>query len=250
MSERPIVLPNDLPLNEAQEFLYAHGILPNADGYSTRQLAAELARRGWRWEVLPGQAQAHRAFGPFKDHTIVVAGEDSVANLTRVLVNVIQFDAERGLTLFRPYRADLEVRGYGGQVIALVEVKNATGADASTAAEWRTNLVAHGAAGIGSGFLFLVSQDVGFVWDQRRPLAPDAPPSREFSMLPVIDRYAPGLNHGERLGELELRLVVQHWLSDVALYSVKRELPGIEVFADLGFLGLMRDAEVIPDLAA
>lgn len=112
--------------------------------------------------------------------------------------------------------ADIVVQGADGRIVALVEVKNPERFTADIAAATRRNLIVHGFIGDWSPFFLMVSQDRGFLWDLRSgEIAPDAPPTIEFPMRPVVERYLPSLANGDWLTGPQLELAVAQWLSDL-----------------------------------
>src|SRR5262245_17472909 len=111
---------------EARAFLVRRGIQPENGNYSTRQLARELTRRGWRWDIDDESVRATKAYTPSGtvSQSFLARGNDTLALLASVLVNAIRFDDENGYPLVNPYRADIVVRTLESRIIALVEVKN------------------------------------------------------------------------------------------------------------------------------
>ena len=116
-----------------------------------------------------------------------------------------------------PITTDLVVQASDGRMLASVEVKNREHLTADIAMVFRRNGLAHASIDWQAPFLLIVSQDVGFLWDQRvQPLDLVAPPVVQFSMLPVIQRYLPSFSDGRRLGGAQVELAVIQWLSDLA----------------------------------
>ena len=111
--------------------------------------------------------------------------------------------------------ADIVVRAINGEPVAVVEVKNRQHLSIDVAMALRRNLVVHGLL-TRSRYFLLVSQDVGFLWDQGAEVAIDAPPTLQFAMDRVVDRYLPRLDAQERLQGSTLELVVLQWLSDLS----------------------------------
>jgi len=109
------------------------------------------------------------------------------------------------------YSADIVIESETGQPIAIVEVIAVAYLDRAEAIGTRQNLVADYSLPR-TPFLLLVSQDRGFLWSTW-PDSPDADmPDLEFSMEPVVRRFAPEVAEGERLRGESLRLVVFQWL--------------------------------------
>jgi len=135
-------------------------------------------------------------------------------------------------------RADLVVQSSDGDIVALVEVKNAEQLTPELTAAFRRNLVVHGALKWWTPFFLLVSQNVGFLWDQRGSIPPGALPSVEFSMRPIVRRYVPWLADGEWLREPQLNSVVTQWLSELAEGSGARVHD--EALAQTGLLEMLK----------
>ena len=112
-------------------------------------------------------------------------------------------------------RADIVVHGPDGTPVAIVEVKNREELSADVAAVLRRNLVLHGLPA-SVPFFVLVSQEAGFLWKDGPQQDPGSPPTQQFSMRNVLRRYLPKLDPNDRLRGLQLELLVQQWLSDLA----------------------------------
>jgi hypothetical protein len=143
---------------------------------------------------------------------------------------------------------DFVVLGANRDIVALVEVKNLKELSADTAAAIRQNLVANSDPGLRSPFFMLVSQDVGYLWDQRsEPQRVNAVPTTEFSMEPVVRRYLPSFVHGPRLRGSQLALAVNQWLSDLAADATDQvEAPELAL-SESGFLDMIRGGRVIAE---
>lgn len=134
------------------------------------------------------------------------------------------------------YTADILVRDKNGWFVAAVEVKNATNLNAQVASEFRRNLLVHRFLDERVPYFILISQDEGYVWDQRRTGAADDPPTAAFSMRPVVDHYVPRLARDYRLSGSSLEFVIANWLSDLAA-GIAPEMP--EVTQPLAATGLL-----------
>jgi hypothetical protein len=147
-------------------------------------------------------------------------------------------------------RADLLVQAADGNIVAIVEVKNLEGLTAEIAATVRRNLVAPGRADWWSPYFMVVSQETGFLWDQRT-LPPDpAPlPTTEFPMAPVVEHYLPSFVGGPRLRGSQLELAVQQWLSDLAWNAEDRPRAPDATLARTGFMELVRGGRVSSEIA-
>jgi hypothetical protein len=116
-----------------------------------------------------------------------------------------------------PISTDIVVRAADGEVVALVEVKNQENLTPEIAAAIRRNLIVHGFANSYSRFFLIVSQDIGYLWDQVALSTQDAPlPTVEFVMAPVIEFYLPSLVGGRRLEGSSVELAVSQWLWELA----------------------------------
>jgi hypothetical protein len=143
---------------------------------------------------------------------------------------------------------DFIVQGPNRDVVALVEVKNLKELSADTAAAIRRNLVAHSDLGLRSPFFMLLSQDVGYLWDQRSvPNQLEAVPTTEFPMEPVVRRYLPSFVHGPRLRGSQLELAVNQWLSDLAAGAIARVEAPERALLGSGFLDMIRGGRVIAE---
>lgn len=233
-------------LREAQQVLAAHGIVPEPHGYTTRQLTDELVRRGWRWDVDAERATATKDYLPDRSQTetLVVSGDDQVATLAITLADAIRFDDEHGLQTVLPYQADIEVLAPNGRAIAQVEVKNPIGLSEDLARRWRRNLQVYGFAEMNAPYFMLVSQDFGYLWDQRPSPGFNTPPDLAFSMQDVVERYAKWLEPGERLSGTSMEIIVAQWLNDLASDSATSTEPTRQMFEESTFLDDIRGARI------
>ena len=116
-----------------------------------------------------------------------------------------------------PIRTDIVVQAADGGVLALVEVRNRENFTPDIASVLRRNLIAHGFANVWARYFLIVSQDAGYLWDQQSlPSGDVPPPTVEFPMRSVVERYLPSLVNDGRLSGSDLELAVAQWLWDLA----------------------------------
>jgi hypothetical protein len=173
-------------LSDALDFLQERGLVSERDDFTARQLARELARRGWRWHLDGNGARATRAYTPTGSvsRTITAVGPTQADALAIVLAEVIRYDDEHGLSLFGPYRADVVVRAPDNRVIAVVEVKNREHLTQDVAIAIHRGLVADGRLNPHVPYFLIVSQDMGYLWDAQSSPRPFAEPDVVFPMEP------------------------------------------------------------------
>lgn len=141
-----------------------------------------------------------------------------------------------------------------GELLVVVEVKNRESLSPTIATALRRNLIVHGLRSHAPYFL-LLSQERGFVWvrssevDVDARLTFDAPPTAEFSMGEVIDRYLPGLDGRDRLRGEELELLVVQWLVDLANGRVAVEHEPERTLDQLGLVQAIRGTRVTSAIA-
>lgn len=141
--------------------------------------------------------------------------------------------------------ADIVVQAADGDLVAFVEVKNRQHLTAGIATMLRQNVLAHGGMSWRVPFFLILSQDAGFLWDQRvQPLDPSSLPGVQFSMVPVIQYYLPSFANGERLGGSQVELAVAQWLSDLARGIESRPIEPEAALATTGFLELIKGGRV------
>lgn len=142
------------------------------------------------------------------------------------------------------YEPDILMQSPDGFPVAVVEVKNREQLTADIATWIRADHLSHGLSARVPFFL-LVSQDIGYLWDQIASPRTDAPPSYEFSMRGVMERYFPESAQGERVGSAQLELIIFQWLRDI-LDGGSESLEGPEhAIARSGMLSAMRGGRVI-----
>ncbi|HKW21494.1 MAG TPA: hypothetical protein VJO13_08980 [Ktedonobacterales bacterium] len=136
------------------------------------------------------------------------------------------------------YRYDLVVRNDHGNLVALVEIKNAKSFPIEFAASLAEQMLEDGALAE-IPYLLVVSQDIGFLWRDARAEAVTAADAIQFDMVHVLDRYLHGDN-SRRLVEDELVLRVQQWLIELSLGRVSVTSEPDRTLAALGFLNAIR----------
>jgi hypothetical protein len=233
-------LPADL------ELLRRRGIIPEDDGYTTRLLARELARRGWRWNLEDGTASATKAYTPtgtvFK--SLRQPGPEQVNNLIVVLAEAIRFDEDHGLSLAGPYHADIIARAPDGRIIAIADINNRIDLNSAVAVEFRRSLIADDQLDPRIPFLLVVSQDVGLLWDRGASGQPFVNPSTEFPTAPIMSYYLPWFDPAKRLGASEVQHTVARWLRDIAFEDTDRPTHIDKQFEGTQFLEALQGAEI------
>ncbi|HET8523773.1 MAG TPA: hypothetical protein VFL82_11080 [Thermomicrobiales bacterium] len=142
-------------------------------------------------------------------------------------------------------RADIVVQDADGHDLALVEIRNRQGLTPDIAATLRRNLIVHGLVNLRSRFFLIVSQEIGYLWDQGDLAEDDAHlPTVEFPMTSVVGHYLPSLAGGARLSKSQLELAVTQWLWDLASGSEDRPLEPEPDLAPTGFLQLIRGGRI------
>lgn len=142
-----------------------------------------------------------------------------------------------------PY-ADIVIRNLEGNTIAAVEVNNSQNLSRDVAVDLRRTLIEHGFIPAAPYFMIL-SQDLGFLWKDTEPTALDAPPTYEFSMRPVMQRYLSQIEAKGRLSGSVLELLVLHWLNEIALDGQQLPEDPERLLATSGFLDALRNAMIL-----
>lgn len=141
------------------------------------------------------------------------------------------------------YEPDILVQSLEGFPIAIVEVKNLEKLTPDVASFIRKNHLAHGLSNSVRYFL-LVSQDVGYLWDQVDAPGTDALPTAIFDMKDISRRYDANLRDDERIRSAQLEFIVFEWLRDLA----ERGLDGAEgpepKLDSSGFLAAIRGGRI------
>jgi hypothetical protein len=113
------------------------------------------------------------------------------------------------------FATDLIVRNARGSTIAFVEIKNLQGLSRDLAIGIRHDLIEYGWIPAQAPYFLLLSQDVGFLWKEPKTDDLDLPPTYEFAMTSVVDRYL-DKDPGRRLYGEELEWLVLEWLLSLA----------------------------------
>ncbi|MBA3643958.1 MAG: hypothetical protein H0W59_07825 [Chloroflexia bacterium] len=247
MAGRRAVETQDSRFVETHQFIQQHGVVLDDRESATEQLVSELARRGWQWSLDVGSAEVTKAYTATgtERHSILITGSNPVEMLTIALARAIRFDLAYGHIPLESIRTDFALRGPDGRIVALVEVKNRERWTERGAVRFRRNAVVHGMIDPYAQFFLLVSQDVGFVWDQRDHPPLDVLPSAQFPMSPVVSHYLRWVKPGERLYGSGLELTVERWLSDVVDDVASRPKEPEAALAGTGFLEAIRGGAII-----
>lgn len=236
---------------EPEAFLRARGIVPDNGEFTERQLVRELTRRGWRWDIDPPTVRATKAYTTTSTvtQTFVSHNSNQLTALVSVLARAIRFDEEHGLTLTRSVPADIVIRAPDQRIVALVEVKGIRTLSDSLATHLRGNLVSYSLEYSLAPFFLLVTQEVGYLWDQREGVLPFSPATLKFSMRPIVHHYLKWLSPGEQAGSSELGLAVAEWLNDLAHPDPLRPMSRELVLQDPGFLDAIQGATALTQAA-
>lgn len=247
MDSKSAIETQDPRFLDAWQFIQQHDTVLNGQELTTQQLVGELARRGWQWRFDIETAEVTKAYTATGTelHSILVTGSNPVETLTIALARAIRFDVAYRHIPLESIRTDFALRGPDGRIVALVEVNNRERWTERDAARFRRNLVVHGMIDPYAQFFLLVSQDVGFVWDQRDHPLFDVLPSAQFSMSPVVSHYLRRVKPGERLHGSGLELAVERWLSDIVDDVASRPKKPEAALVGTGFLEAIRGGAVI-----
>jgi hypothetical protein len=131
------------------------------------------------------------------------------------------------------FTADILIRDINERPVAVVEVKNRENLTRDIAIEFRCNLL-EDAPLLDIPYFLLVSQDIGFLWKQSDQSKPDEPPTLEFPMNLVVERYFPAMQG--RLRESELAIVVLRWLAQLSWKSEEATIEPEKALASSGFI--------------
>lgn len=250
MAQRKVARDHEDWLEEPGAFLRSRGIVPENERFTERQLARELTRRGWRWQIDPGEIVAAKAYPTAETPAVTLASPnpDRIAAFASILEKAIRFDEEHGLSLTGPVRSDIVVRAPDRRIIALVEVKSARDLRDEDVGYIRRSLMSSAREYALAPFFLLVTQDTGYVWDQQHSgVLPFAPATTTFSMAPVIARYLPWLSPSEQPGAPELELATAQWLGDIARSASDQLLPSIDALGESAFWQELQGASIATD---
>src|SRR5260370_19460279 len=95
-------------------------------------------------------------------------------------------------------------------------------------------------------YFLLASQDVGFLWKEPKFVSYDTPPTYEFRMEKVINRYITR-EPGQRLYGAELELIVLQWLTDLTQETKKNAEAPEKTLALSGFSASIKWATVLAE---
>ncbi|MDQ5824871.1 MAG: hypothetical protein M3441_11805 [Chloroflexota bacterium] len=147
-----------------------------------------------------------------------------------------------------PY-ADIVIRNSDGNTVALVEVNNSQNLSRDVVVDLRRNLIEHGFV-LAAPYFLIVSQDSGFLWKDVDATVLDSPPTYEFSMRPVMQRYQSAIDAKGRLSGSVLELLVLHWLNEIALNGKHPQEDPERLLATSGFLDSLHDAVILVEANA
>ena len=112
-----------------------------------------------------------------------------------------------------PFQADLLIKTYKGDPVAIIEVYNTPDLSKEKATELRSYMLKDGLP-LSVPYFLLVSQDEGYLWKNSDQPTPDAPPLFHFPMTRVVRQYAIHDQDKRRLYNEELDLLVLDWLTN------------------------------------
>jgi hypothetical protein len=145
-----------------------------------------------------------------------------------------------------PIGTDFVIQSADRNAVAFVEVKNPIDFSPEVAAAYRQTLIGILRPNWWPRFFMLVSQDVGYLWDEETlPHEGDAPlPTIQFPMFPVIQFYLPSLADGRRLSGSSVELAVSQWLWELVRGVEDRPKEPEAALARTDFLQLIRGGRV------
>lgn len=139
--------------------------------------------------------------------------------------------------------ADIMIKDRSGKPKAIVEVKNKENLTAEAASFFFRNMMSHGLISTVPYFL-MISQDIGFLWDDFGSSTVKFEPKLQFEMRNVVNRYLPQLNKN-RLSGSELEFLVIQWFMDLTVVEVPTQTEPERSLGGLGFLDKIRGGLVV-----
>ncbi|MGH2487609.1 MAG: hypothetical protein ACRDHE_16530 [Ktedonobacterales bacterium] len=136
------------------------------------------------------------------------------------------------------YRYDLVVRNDHGNLVALVQIKNAKSFPIEFATLLAGQMLEDGALAE-IPYLMVLSQEVGYLWHNATTGTITPASAVQIDMTAVLDRYLQD-DRDRRLIEAELVLRVQQWLIELSLGRIMPTSEPDRTLATLGFLDAIR----------
>jgi hypothetical protein len=131
--------------------------------------------------------------------------------------------------------------------IARVEIKNVSDLSPGRAQSLRKSILSF-APTAPTRFFLLLSQDVGYLWRENKPV--DAPADVEFSMRQVLERHFDPQLFQDRLRESELKTLIFFWLADLAKGAPADTDPPLAELEKAGFVDAIRGSTAVMEPAA
>ena len=113
------------------------------------------------------------------------------------------------------YTADITIESADKRTIALVEVFNIANLDRAEAIAIRRNLIDYFALPE-DPYLLIVSQEHGYLWEPAEAKRASSEPAQEFTMKPVMTKFASDHPAGVRMQAGIFDYVAVQWLSHLA----------------------------------
>lgn len=145
-------------------------------------------------------------------------------------------------------RLDLVITNPNGELIAIIEIRNMSNLSREEATEIRQVLLEYGLPNQAPYFL-LLSQDIGFLWKKTSSDTSDTPPTYEFPMNNIIERYLKRKTE-RRLYGSELELLVLQWLLNLSTRSQQESEEPEKTLANSGFSKDIQGASVLLEQTA
>ena len=99
-------------------------------------------------------------------------------------------------------------------------------------------------------YYMIVSQDMGYLWIDASQEDFDAPPTHQFPMRPVVERYAASFHPEERIGRERFEDLVHSWTLDLTTsqpfwgsFSLTEEPE--KTLAATGFIEAIKNADIL-----